>query len=534
MTAVNKVSSNATTTSFAWETIIGVLPGTPVWNETEPNSFSDFGGQVTTMPRAPINANRKNKKGPVTDLDASGGYNTDLTQKNMQDLLQGFFFANHRKKGDLKNDPGITTLTISATASSSTFTRVGGTTDLTTLFSIDDLVLVAGFSDNANNGLFKVSAVTATTVVVVAADGTDGAVTLVDEGATSAASIIKVGIESDAGDIDVDMTGTRPALTSTTVDFTAHNLVVGEPIFIGGDATISQFAGATNNNLCRVRSITATRLEFDKTFYTMVTEANTTLLIQLFFGRVLKDETGTLIVTKPVQLERTLGVSDDAHTAAQAEYLEGSICNELTLNTTTADKLNVDLGFISMKHTQRISGDGTGDTGPKDGTRVGVAEADAFNTSSDFSRIKLAIMDETDANPSALFGYATDISININNGAVVDKAVGVLGGFDVTVGNFTVGGDVTAYFADVAAVAAIQANADVTLDLMVTANNAGFAIDMPLITLGNGRLTVEKDTPIKIPLEQMAATASKIDSNMDHTLLITFFDYLPSLADVDL
>ena len=527
MTVNNKISSNVTALRYAEEASPKTLPGTPVWVPQEPNSYSDFGGELTTIARNPINAGRQRKKGVVTDLDASGGYNTDITQTNLQHLLQGFFFASARPKGEAKNAIGISVLTLSVTASSDTFTRVGGSLDLTTQFEVDDLVFMAGFANAANNGLFVATAVTATTVVVALPDGAGGAATTVDEAATALGSIVQVGYEGAAGDIDVDMTGDRPALTSTALDFTDLGLIVGEPIFIGGDATGLKFAGATNSGICRVRSIAATRLEFDKTQATMVTEASTTETVQLFFGRVIKTETGALIVRRTYHLERALGKADTTDTYDQIEYITGAVPSEMTFNVARADKVTVDIAFVGMDHVLK-----DGATGPIAGTRPALVEKDAFNTSSDFSRIKLAVMNETDANPTALFAFAQEMSLVINNNVSPDKALGVLGAFDATAGTFEVSGDITAYFANVASVEAVRNNSDITLDIFMVKANAGIAIDLPLITLGDGRLDVEQDQSITIPVTNEAATGAKIDVNMNHTLLMSFFDYLPTLADV--
>lgn len=526
MAVNNKISSNETNLTYAEETSLKTLPGTPIWIPLEPNSYADFGGELTTVARNPINNSRQRKKGVVTDLDASGGFNTDLTQTNLQDLLQGFFFADLRKKGECKNAIGETTITISVTATTDTYTRVGGTVDLTTQFEVDDLVFMAGFANSANNGLFAVTAVTATTVVVAIADGAGGNPTLVDESATSSGSIVQVGYEGAAGDIDVDMTGSFPALTSTSLDFTDLGLVVGEWIFVGGDSTGLKFTNSTNNGFARVRSIAATKLEFDKTQGTMVTEASTTETIHLFVGRVLKNEAAASIVRRSYNLERTLGKADTTDTYEQVEYITGAIPNEFTLNINTADKVTADLSFVALDHELK-----DGATGPKSGTRPSLVEADAFNTSSDFSRIKMAVHSDSDANPTALFAFAQELNLTINNNVTPDKAIGTLGAFDATHGTFEVSGDITAYFADVDAVSAVRNNSDITLDVHMVKANAGISIDLPLITLGDGRLNVEQDQSIKIPLSKQAATGAKIHSNLDHTLLMVFFDYLPSAAD---
>jgi hypothetical protein len=62
-------------------------------------------------------------------------------------------------------------------------------------------------------------------------------------------------------------------------------------------------------------------------------------------------------------------------------------------------------------------------------------------------------------------------------------------------------------------------------------NNQGIVIDIPLISLGDGRLNVEQDQPITLPISMDAATAEDIATGMDHTVLLTFFNYLPTSAE---
>ena len=124
-----------------------------------------------------------------------------------------------------------------------------------------------------------------------------------------------------------------------------------------------------------------------------------------------------------------------------------------------------------------------------------------------------------------MFAYATELSISINNNVTPTKAVGVLGAIDASIGTFEVGGNITAYFADVDAMKAVRNNADVTLDVVMIKEGKAVVIDIPLMALGNGRLSVEQDQAITIPLEIQAA-----QSSFGHTLMWQFFSDLPKAA----
>ena len=88
----DKIDSNVTGLRYAEEASLRNLPSAPVWNPLEPNTYADFGGETTKTARNPISSDRQRKKGVPTDQDASGGFNTDLTQENLTDIFQGILF----------------------------------------------------------------------------------------------------------------------------------------------------------------------------------------------------------------------------------------------------------------------------------------------------------------------------------------------------------------------------------------------------------------------------------------------------------
>lgn len=511
MAQVNKIDSNITGLAYAQESSLGTV-SSPTWYQLEPNSYNDFGSEITTVAPNPINPSRQRKKGVTTDLDATAGFNHNLTFHNLEDLLQGVMFADFRRKGR-----EAVTAVDEDTANPDEY-EVASTSG----FLVGSLIKGFNFTNSANNAVNEVTAITTNTSVEVATGQ------LVSEPSPPAAARIQVvGHVSSAGDLDVDASGDLPVITSSALDFTTLGLVVGQWIFVGGDTAATQFSNAANNGFKRIRSIAANALTLDKSSTTMVTEASTTERVHLYFGDVLRNETGTSIVRRSYHLERTLGVPDDAAPSqVQAQIIKGAIPNEFTLNVPTANLVNCDIAFIGTDEELR-----TGAQGPLQSSVQNPEAADVFNTSSDFSRIKMTSVSATDENPTPLFAFITEATITINNNLSPNKAVGTLGSFDVTAGTFAVSGSITAYFGNVSAISAVRNNSDITLDMAIVKDNEGIVVDIPLIALGDGRLNVEQDQPITIPLNMDAATAEDVATGMDHTVLFTFFGYLPDAAE---
>lgn len=500
----DKVDSNLTGLRYAEEATLRVLPGSPVFYPLEPNSYNDFGGQLATTARNPINPSRQRKKGVVTDLDASGGFNQDLTFDNFTRLAQGFFFADIRAKVSTApmNAVAIACTSVVAATDKYNFGANPGT------FPAGALILASGFGVAANNGV----------KVGVSSDADDVTTTdgLADEASPPAGAKLQlVGYQLGSGTSSIALNGNYVRLVDTANPFNGWGLIPGEWVALGSDTASQTFAN--NVGFGRIKTITAGYLEFDKTTWEGVVEAGTGKTIRVWVGDVLKNESvSNLIKRRTYHVERTLG--QDAN-GTMSEYLVGAVPNELTVNIAQADKVTIDMSFVAVDNEQR-----TGLTGVKSGTRPSLLPGDAYNTSSDFYRIKLALVDAVDSSPSPLFAYATEMSLSVNNNVSPNKAIAVLGAFDTSAGTFEVGGNITAYFSDVTAVQAVRNNADVTLDAILTKANKGLLFDIPLLSLGDGRLSVEQDQAITLPLETNAA-----ESSFGHTFLYQSFNYLPNV-----
>jgi len=583
-----QIDSNVTGLRYAWERCLKELYPYPEWKALEPNSYADFGKSVSTVARNPINPSRQRKKGTVTDMDANGGFNQDLTHNNTTDILQAFFFADARERattaplsrraatfssvdgtneeynfnntklstvaivgagtnyrvGDVVSLSGgtgvdqaavlrvgavnpatgaVTAITVEdggvygALPASPAATTGGSGSGLTlnptgadvATFVAGDLVLASGFGVTANNGLKE---------VVATASGVIEAAGIVDEAAPPAgARIDTVGHRFATGDIDVTMNGQLVRLESSTVDLRTLGLIPGEWIFIGGDTAGSAFP--RSRGFARVSVIDEDYIELDKVSWDApMAESGASVALEIYYGTIIRNESDpALIKKKPVQLERTLG--RDAN-GVQAEYLVGAMASELTFNGAQADKIVLDLNFIACDVEHR---DGT--QGVKAGSRPVLDASDAFNTTSDFARIKLSSVDPTTSNPVPLFAFCTDLNLTINNNVSPSKAVGHLGAIGVTAGTFEVGGSVTAYFVDMAGPRAVANNADITMDYILVKNQRGALFDLPLVALGGGQITVEPDQAVMLPLETNAA-----ESKFGHTLLFQSFNYLPLIA----
>jgi len=514
---INKVDSNITGLAYAEEQCIGVLPDGPVvgdraggiWRPMNPNEYDDFGGETSLTARDPITASRQEQKGVITDLEASGGFNQDVTHSALQRPLQGFFFADARERPSSQpiSDDAQYLITLTALTANGLDFGTGSGGKLKT----GDILRLSNMSNNSNNrNNVTISSVVGDSVVTGA--------TFVPESATPQSKVEVVGFQFPVGDLSVSFSTTEQLrLQSASQDLTLLGYNVGEWIFIGGDNPLTFFDD--NQGYARIEEITSGYLTLKEPTWTPANDAGAGKLVQVYTGTFIRNEDDpALIKRRSYQFERTLGQDNNG---VQSEYITGAVADQFTLNLSTADKMTADLSYMALNNELRSGSDGL-KPGNRDET---FPIEDAFNTTSDVFQMRLFINDPLKATPESLYAKVMEASISIENNASGNKCIGNLGNFDITVGNFVVTGEVEAYFSTVAAVNAVKRNADAGFNLISTKDNTGFVYDIPLLSLGGGRVGVEKDEPIKLPLEKKGA-----ENHMGFTLGATFFNYLPDAA----
>lgn len=505
--------SNDVELSFAEEECLRQLPPNPQWFKTEPNSFSDFGGEIAKTTRSFINPSRQRRKGRKTGETASGGFNTDFTRTSLNRLLQGFMFADAREMP--------TTKTVLRPAGEDEITAVTGATGyaVTTVapFATGMLVYASGFGFAANNGLKSITAANS----ITGGYAVNVSPAAVNEPAPPPGAALEVcGYQFGSGLLSIAVTGEVVSIVgSGAANFSNKpNLIPGAWLFIGGDAPANRFEN--NAGYARIKSVEAQTIVFDDVTFTPVTEAGTGKSIRLFLGTIIRNEKDPdLIRMRSYQLERTLGKGDND---TQAEYLEGAIANEFSLELPAEEKIVADLTFLACRRTFR-----TGEVGDliKDGDRIEASGEEVYNTTSDVYRMKIAVSNPLSSTLPPLVGYVQEGNLAITNNASPNTAIGTMGAVDFQFGDFEVSGSLTAYFTDIAAVQLINDDSDCAFNVIGAYSNYGFVFDMPLLTLSGGTLNVEKDAPITLPIEKQA-----VEGEAGFTLLYQFFPYLPDLA----
>src|SRR5258705_6940199 len=90
---MGRVLTNNTYLAYAIEQSLGVLPVSPVWFLTEPNTISAYGANPTKVSRSPISKLRQRRKGTIVDQESPTEIEEDLTMTAISHFVEAFVYA---------------------------------------------------------------------------------------------------------------------------------------------------------------------------------------------------------------------------------------------------------------------------------------------------------------------------------------------------------------------------------------------------------------------------------------------------------
>lgn len=495
-----RVLTNNVSLQFTIETSIGVLPGSPLWKLTEPNSISAYGASITTVPRRPISRERGRKKGAVTNLESAVEFEADLTMESFEDFAEGFVFAEMANvEFDLKSATG----TLPPPAISAGYTVDAASTLLAgkvqwVTGAQATLVYAKGYALAANNGLKVLTADLAGSGTEITVTGTAA------ETPPTNASLQVAGIQVSQADLILTVSGSTATLVSAAdVDWTTTGILPGQYIHVGS----ADSAGAVQNALnasaaddtfgyARVTSVTATTLNLDKLDVGLAATADHTAdgVADILYSRFLRnvavtdDSDDNRFLERSYQFEAVYPDLGGAGTD-EYEYAIGNFANEMSLSMPLNDKSAITFGFIGTNADDITPTRKTGASAGTDPLRTV-----AVNTSSDILSLTTDVISLTS---DVCF---KSLTFSLRNNVTPENCLGTLGAVFVNAGLFEVDLEAQLLFTNKEIVNAVKGNTTVTFAAIMRNSDGAIAIDIPSLTFGGGDREYPVDQSVLVNL----------------------------------
>ncbi len=390
----------------------------------------------------------------------SGGINFELSypvdNSPLSDFFQSLMFNAWQNTPQRDND-GM---------AASIITDIADTTDVVTVttgpaFAAGHLVRMTGFSNVANNGVFKVTTGSATVPAMLGAN-------FAAEAAPPAAARMKVvGFEGAAGDI----TALADGLGSTALDFTGLGLRVGQWVKIGGTADGSTFAflvtaGAAKraNAWARIIAIAANKLTLDNLPAGWTADSGTAKSIRVFFGDQVKNG----VTRSSLTIERGfMGQSVPTYIVQT-----GMVAGQSELNYTTEQIITGSFTFQGMTGAQG--------TTPLDATPDAPTSNAVMSANVNVGRIA-----ESGAVLAAP-NFVRSAQVTHNNNLRPKTAVGSVGAVDIGSGDCQVEGTLETYFGSNALFAKLISGEVGSINLRTTKARQAIIDAIPRATFTTG------------------------------------------------
>lgn len=453
-------SANRLALSLVRESTPGVTPATPRMRTMRITGES-LQFEPTYVDSEELRQDRMLGDPILTMIASSGGINFETSYPDdnspLSEIFRSAFESVWVNTPVLFNDGVADSAITDAGTTASTYAVASGGA----AFKASMLVRANGFTNAANNQIFKVASSSATTVV-----GTT--LTMTAETAPPATAKLKVvGFQGAAA----DLTAAADGIASTILDFTTMGLNVGGWIKIGGTLDVSQFAflvtaGAKARAAAwaRITAIAAHKITCDNLPAGWTTDTGTGKTINIYFGDQIKNGVTPTTMT----IER--GFLDQA--APTYIVNNGMQVGTFTQEITSGDKIK---GVATLTGLGGSESQVTLDAAP-DAVTTGLVMAANANV----GRLGLNGSQLTAPN------WAKAITFQIENNLRVLDAVDSNSPVGINDGECTVTGKVTMYFGSDAELAAFYAGTPRPLNARVAKGGQALIYQVPRATYRSG------------------------------------------------
>lgn len=360
-------------------------------------------------------------------------------------------------------------------------------------FVVGQLIRQTGFTNSANNGVFRCSTGGTTSYICTGAG-------MVLEAAPPATARSKVvGCQGASGDIVATTTG----LTCTALNFVNVGIVVGMWIKLGGTAVGTQFATTANNGWARVIAVSATSITLDNRPSGWGADTGTGKTINIYFGDYIRN--GTTL--QPMSIERGfLGQTTPTYIIQR-----GMCADRLSLDITSEQAITGSVQFMGMSSAQGTSANGS--------TYAAAGTGLVHTANAGVGRI--AINGSGVAAPAWLRSLRLELANNLRQ----KTAVGTVGAVDIGVGEIGMTGTAEVYFGDNSLLATLlagtQTNVNTRTQALIPGQSAQFhgtVMTLPRITFDGGSPNASgKNTDVMLPLTYTSSidTLTNCEIQMD-------------------
>lgn len=446
-------SSNRVQVAFVRESTPGTTPGTPRMRTAR---ITSEGLTFTPDYSDPDEIRADRMMGdPILQMQAAQGpvsfelsYPVDDTF--LSDVIRSAMFNTWANTPTFDNDGTADSVVTDAGTTTDTYVVASGGAAVV----VGHLVRATGFTNGANNQIFRAASSTSTTIV-------GSSLSLTAETAPPATAKLKVvGFQGASGDI----TATAGGLGSSSLDFTTLGLAVGQWIKVGGTAAGDQFATAALNGWARITAIAANALTLDNKPIGWTTDAGTSKTIKVWFGDTIKN--GTTKTALSIE-KGFLGQDTPSYIVGR-----GLVAGTLEMSAATREKITGTVTFTGMG--------GGESTTPLDASPDAVTTGRVMAGNANVGRIAEA------GAAVAAKNWAQSLNFTINNNLRTLEAADDTSPVGIEPGECQVSGQINTYYGDDTLLAKLYAGTPTSINTRFNKDSQAVIWTFPRVTFRGG------------------------------------------------